>query len=282
MHKQNNNLLNVVEIFRKSYDKVINKCNKQKVVKDKNVSKENKNHKDLINKINNDEQNKKNNDTNVETQNDSSVHIEKENNNDNLKNNIQQIKQINHISNNNNNKDNICDGHNNDIDEDDDDEERDDEEGANYYKEDEEEKMKFKAIVYVAREYNDTQKKIIEILNNIINNSEDKKLPTNYINLLVQNTYVNNLPKNEKKDILSFATFLVKDNVTLNNNQYELSLPYDEIQLIKDNVDFIKRSLNLGDIQVLENNKKSEIDNTDIYKMSNPGYPSIYIYNTEG
>ncbi|ETW62660.1 hypothetical protein PFMC_01507 [Plasmodium falciparum CAMP/Malaysia] len=281
MHKQNNNLLNVVEIFRKSYDKVINKCNKQKVVKDKNVSKENKNHKDLINKINNDEQNKKNNDTNVETQNDSSVHIEKENNNDNLKNNIQQIKQINHISNNNNNKDNICDGHNNDIDEDDD-EERDDEEGANYYKEDEEEKMKFKAIVYVAREYNDTQKKIIEILNNIINNSEDKKLPTNYINLLVQNTYVNNLPKNEKKDILSFATFLVKDNVTLNNNQYELSLPYDEIQLIKDNVDFIKRSLNLGDIQVLENNKKSEIDNTDIYKMSNPGYPSIYIYNTEG
>lgn len=273
--------MNVVEIFRKSYDKVINKCNKQKVVKDKNVSKENKNHKDLINKINNDEQNKKNNDTNVETQNDSSVHIEKENNNDNLKNNIQQIKQINHISNNNNNKDNICDGHNNDIDEDDD-EERDDEEGANYYKEDEEEKMKFKAIVYVAREYNDTQKKIIEILNNIINNSEDKKLPTNYINLLVQNTYVNNLPKNEKKDILSFATFLVKDNVTLNNNQYELSLPYDEIQLIKDNVDFIKRSLNLGDIQVLENNKKSEIDNTDIYKMSNPGYPSIYIYNTEG
>ncbi|SOV12637.1 leucine--tRNA ligase, putative [Plasmodium sp. gorilla clade G2] len=267
MHKQNNNLLNVIEIFKKSYDKVINKCNKQKVVKDKNLTKDKKNEKGTINIIKNDQQNKKNNDKNCQIQNNISVDIKKENNNNN--NMTNNTNEINHIH--NNNKD---DGVDNLID-------VDDEEGANYYKEDEEERMKFKAIVYVAREYNDTQKKIIEILNNIINNSNDKKLPTNYINLLVQNTYVNNLPKNEKKDILSFATFLVKDNVTLNNNQYELSLPYDEIQLIKDNVDFIKRSLNLGDIQVLENYKKSEIDNTDIFKMSNPGNPSIYIYNTE-
>ncbi|SOV12398.1 leucine--tRNA ligase, putative [Plasmodium gaboni] len=270
MHKQNNNLLNVIEIFKKSYDKVINKCNKQKIVKDKNLTKDKKNEKDLIKNIiikNDEQQNKKNNNKNCQVQN-ISVDIKKENNN--MKNNT---KEINHIHNNNKNHDDNH-GVDNVID-------VDDEEGPNYYKEDEEERMKFKAIVYVAREYNDTQKKIIEILNNIINNSYDKKLPTNYINLLVQNTYVNNLPKNEKKDILSFATFLVKDNVTLNNNQYELSLPYDEIQLIKDNVDFIKRSLNLGDIQVLENYKKSEIDNTDIFKMSNPGNPSIYIYNTE-
>ncbi|SCN61175.1 leucine--tRNA ligase, putative [Plasmodium chabaudi chabaudi] len=200
MHKQYNNLLNVMENFRKSYDKVMNKNNKNK--------------NELSNK------NQTNNTVNAA----------------------------------------ISGGS-----------------GAD----DEDDNHKFKAIVYVAREYNDTQKKIIEILNNIIKNSEDKKLPSNFINLLVQNNYVNNLPKNEKKDILSFATFLVKDNVTLNNNQYELTLPYDEIQLIKNNIDFIKRSLNLRDIQILENIKKCDIDNTDIYKLSNPGNPSIFIYNTK-
>ncbi|SCP05043.1 leucine--tRNA ligase, putative [Plasmodium ovale] len=148
-------------------------------------------------------------------------------------------------------------------------------------RDDDDEGMKYKAIVYVAPEYNDMQKKIIEILNSIINNSEGKKLPTSYINLLVQNEYVYNLPKNEKKDILSFATFLVKDNVTLNNNQYELTLPYDEIQLIKNNVDFIRRSLNLGDIQVLDNSRRFDLDNTDIHKLANPGNPSIFMYNVE-
>ncbi|CRH00910.1 leucine--tRNA ligase, putative [Plasmodium relictum] len=229
MHKQYNNLLNVVENFRKSYDKVINKSNKQK-------------------KNNQNDSNEKNN----------------------IKNKMNEIKcnNLNDIEKNKNTKRN--DVENDMI-----------ENNEENYKEDEEEGLKFKAIVYVAREYNDTQKKIIEILNNIINSSEDKKLPANYINLLVQNEYVNNLPKNEKKDILSFATFLVKDNVTLNNNQYELTLPYDEIQLIKKNVDFIKRSLHLGDIQVLENTKKCEIDSTDIHKLANPGNPSIFIHKIE-
>ncbi|KJP88134.1 leucine-tRNA ligase [Plasmodium fragile] len=209
MHKQYNNLLNVVEIFRKSYDKVINKNNKQKGAKGA--------------------RNGVGNAAKRAPDEGEAVAEQKE----------------------------------------------------EAYKEDDDEGTKFKAIVYVAREYNDTQKKIIDILNRIINNSEDKKLPSNYINLLVQNDYVNKLPKNEKKEILSFATFLVKDNVTLNNNQYELSLPYDEIQLIKNNVEFIRRSLNLGDIHIMENTNKSPIDDTDIYKLAKPGNPSIFMYTTE-
>ncbi|ANQ09058.1 Leucyl-trna synthetase [Plasmodium coatneyi] len=209
MHKQYNNLLNVVEIFRKSYDKVMNKNNKLKGAKN--------------------------------TRNGTGSGAKRAPDEKGVA----------------------------------------EEQKSEEYKEDDDEGTKFKAIVYVAKEYNDTQKKIIEILNRIINNSEDKKLPTNYINLLVQNDYVNKLPKNEKKEILSFATFLVKDNVTLNNNQYELSLPYDEIQLIKNNVEFIRRSLNLGDIHIMENTNKSPIDDTDIYKLANPGNPSIFMYTTE-
>ncbi|CAA9989102.1 leucine--tRNA ligase, putative [Plasmodium knowlesi strain H] len=211
MHKQYNNLLNVVEIFRKSYDKVINKNNKQKGVKGT---------------------------TSANAAGSGAKRAPDETGTPDEQKDIDN-------------------------------------------KEDDDEGTKFKAIVYVAKEYNDTQKRIIEILNRIINNSEDKKLPTNYINLLVQNDYVNKLPKNEKKEILSFATFLVKDNVTLNNNQYELSLPYDEIQLIKNNVEFIRRSLNLGDIHIMENTNKSHIDDTDIYKLANPGNPSIFMYTTE-
>ncbi|KAI4837276.1 leucine--tRNA ligase [Plasmodium brasilianum] len=272
MHKQYNNLLNVVEIFRKSYDKVINKNNKQKTKSDTSEVNQGKKSTMSVSKssVPNNSMIKSNetNEVNNHKQQPEGQCKEMINKNGIQKGGVDHVNNVNVnpcVSGNTNVSNNdICKNY----------------EEENY-KDDEEEGMKFKAIVYVAREYNDTQKKIIDILNSIINNSEDKKLPSNYINLLVQNPYVNNLPKNEKKEILSFATFLVKDNVTLNNNQYELTLPYDEIQLIKNNVDFMKRSLNLGDIQVLENTKKCEIDNTDIYKLSNPGNPSIFMYNVE-
>ncbi|SBT79695.1 leucine--tRNA ligase, putative [Plasmodium malariae] len=272
MHKQYNNLLNVVEIFRKSYDKVINKNNKQKTKSDTSEVNQGKKSTMSVSKssVPNNSMIKSNetNEVNNHKQQPEGQCKEMINKNGIQKGGVDHVNNVNVNpcvgGNTNVSNDGICKNY----------------EEENY-KDDEEEGMKFKAIVYVAREYNDTQKKIIDILNSIINNSEDKKLPSNYINLLVQNPYVNNLPKNEKKEILSFATFLVKDNVTLNNNQYELTLPYDEIQLIKNNVDFMKRSLNLGDIQVLENTKKCEIDNTDIYKLSNPGNPSIFMYNVE-
>lgn len=237
MHKQYINLLNVVENFRKSYDRVMNKMGKSKKggantpgekEKKQQIKKNNSN---TTSSINNN-----NKETTNEEEKEDEGKVEMTGSKDKLQNNVE---------------------------------------------DEEEEETNYKAVVYVATEYNSTQKKVIEILNNIINNSEDKKLPPNFISLLVENEYIKTLPKNEKKDILGFATFLVKDNVTLNNNQYELTLPYDEIQLIKKNVDFIKRSLNLSDIQVFQNTKKYEIDNTDIATFANPGNPSIFIHKSD-
>lgn len=125
-----------------------------------------------------------------------------------------------------------------------------------------------KAHIFVARTFPQWQATICQVMQNLF--IEHKDLPDN-------KTISRELSKSESlkkhmKKVMPFAEYRKQIFSKIGEKAFDFALPFDELQILRDNIDFLKNSLELESISIKES---IESDDPRIVEDCSPSNPTI-------
>ncbi|UKK02800.2 leucyl-tRNA synthetase [Theileria orientalis] len=135
-----------------------------------------------------------------------------------------------------------------------------------------------KALIYISREYPENIRKVLVVMNemNILENNMTEK---DALKKLTETEMMKSCSAKDKKLLLGFASYQLKQLFTLGQSVLMLHLPYSEYKLYQLLVPYLKTTLEVKDVLVMYNTEAFSGDTTDIRHSAFPGKPSILYYN---
>lgn len=133
------------------------------------------------------------------------------------------------------------------------------------------------AVIYVAKKYPELNQKVLEALKeaDVLETTISEK---EIIKNLSSSDLVKNASPADKKAILAFASFQLKEVALVGASALLLELPYCELEFLRSLESFIKQSLEVKELHILPHMETHENDNTTIRQSAFPGRPSVFYY----
>jgi leucyl-tRNA synthetase len=129
-----------------------------------------------------------------------------------------------------------------------------------------------KLVIYVAESFPPLQAHILDLLHGIIaeHNSTDSKL------LLAKLKENDSISPKDKQKCLQFASFVVKDLRDRGIEALDRVSAFSELELLSQAHGYIRQTLKLEEITLLESHTASPADPTGIRESALPGYPQFF------
>ncbi|DBA01193.1 TPA: hypothetical protein N0F65_002328 [Lagenidium giganteum] len=133
------------------------------------------------------------------------------------------------------------------------------------------------AHVYLATEFPEWQQKVLVFMSTVYD-AAAKSFPADFMKLLKDQVAKDDGLKKMTKNVMQFAAFVKAEAELRGKDALELSLPFDQKDVLALNKLFLLRSLELEDIAFYDAGE--EIPNVDAKKLetASPGKPAIYLY----
>lgn len=134
--------------------------------------------------------------------------------------------------------------------------------------------------VFVAKEFPEEQRMILKLLQNVQRTPQGVPEDPKWIETIRNSPDMVELSKKDKKMVavlMGFASFRMKSAVELGDSALSLNLPFDELEFLRGQLEYIKRSLGMSTVNILSTTDTSAqvSDETNRRNLAVPGTPSV-------
>jgi len=129
------------------------------------------------------------------------------------------------------------------------------------------------AVIHVAKEYLPHQQTALKVLASVPLGDGNVPLDKDFMRALKAHPEIEALPKQFQKLVMGFASFVMNNDVKARGRDaLELQLPFDELAMLEERHDLIKRQLGVESLTF-----KPVVEPTDDpkKKVATPGQPTI-------
>ncbi|GFE53308.1 leucyl-tRNA synthetase [Babesia ovis] len=133
------------------------------------------------------------------------------------------------------------------------------------------------AVIYVAKEYPSLHQEVLKALQSmdvVSGNISEKDV----IKTLSSSELAKSASAADKKTMLAFASFQLRDVAVLGASALLLELPYCELSFLRSIASFVQQSLELKELHILPHSETHEKDTTNIRQLAFPGRPAVFFY----
>uniref|UniRef100_A0A0G4FH79 leucine--tRNA ligase n=1 Tax=Chromera velia CCMP2878 TaxID=1169474 RepID=A0A0G4FH79_9ALVE len=135
------------------------------------------------------------------------------------------------------------------------------------------------SVVYVATSYLDFQQTALEMMQQFAIDPQTNDLPKDFISDLKKSETLKSMPGDVVKKILQFAAFQAKEVKIRGAAALELSLPFDEADLLRRHSEFVKRSIGVKDLDIWKASEPHPSDTSDRRTQATPCKPVVHFYS---
>jgi len=132
-----------------------------------------------------------------------------------------------------------------------------------------------RAVVFVSKGYKPYQQEILRLLQQIPLDEQNAPLDKDYMRSVRDLESVKALPQSKSKEVMGFASFMMREVQERGPEVLELQLPFDEAQMLQDLSEVIKRQLKIEAFEVADAAQEHPSGGDSKRDAASPGTPQI-------
>lgn len=136
-----------------------------------------------------------------------------------------------------------------------------------------------RALIFVAKQYKPWQVEVLKVLQQVNIDAENNPVDKDFMKLVRDAEPVQALSKDDAKKVMPFASFVMKEEVkTRGREALEFELPFDELSMLNDLVDVIRKQLGVAEVEVVSADEAHPLGGDVQRAAAGPGNPQALFF----